>query len=311
MQSHGKPLSHQIDLNLLELFDTIYQLKNLTETGQKLGLSQPAVSYGLAKLRDAYGDALFVRVQRGVQPTPFADELAQPIASALQIVRGTVRKTVFVPGQVTRTFRIAMTDIGERYFMPRLSQWLATAAPGVTVETTAMNLPDLAAGLGAGDLDLAVGYIPGLRKQVHQQVLFREHFVYLMRQDHPAATAQLTVSQLRELRHVVVNPPGTEHWATVEKVLASPKIKAPIALRVGSFLSVGPILAETDLVSPVPSNLARLVAPHLNLSLLPPPTRFPEFDVSMYWHRRFNQDAALVWLRDNIAHLFQNDTRRP
>ncbi len=304
MQAQSKPLTHQIDLNLLELFDTIFRTRNLTATGGRLGLSQPAVSYGLAKLRESYGDALFVRMQRGVQPTPFAEQLAAPVAAALQIVRGTVQKSVFVPSQTVRAFRIAMTDIGERYFMPRLSQWLAVQAPGVSIETLAPDLAELAEGLACGDIDLAVGYLPGLGKQVHQQVLFREHFVYLMRSGHPALADALTVGQLRHLSHVVASPPGTQHWATVEKVLASPKVKARIVLRVGSFLCVGPIVAETYLVSPVPNNLAGLVATHLGLRLCAPPTKFPEFDISLYWHQRYHQDPALVWLRGAMTALF-------
>jgi DNA-binding transcriptional LysR family regulator len=310
MQAQGKPLTHQIDLNLLELFDTVFRTRNLTATGVRLGLSQPAVSYGLAKLRESYGDALFVRMQRGVQPTPFAEQLAQPVAAALHIVRGTVQKTAFVPAQATRTFRIAMTDIGERYFMPRLSQWLAAQAPGVTVETLSPTLAELSEGLATGDVDMAVGYIPGLGKQLHQQVLFREHFVYLMRQGHPALAGALTVGQLRHLGHVVASPPGTQHFATVEKVLASPRVKARIALRVRSFLCVGPIVAETDLVSPVPNNLARLVATHLDLRLCPPPTKFPEFDISMYWHQRYHQDPALLWMREAMASLFATGKKR-
>lgn len=310
MQAQSKPLTHQIDLNLLELFDTIFRTKNLTATGVRLGLSQPAVSYGLAKLRESYGDALFVRMQRGVQPTPFAEQLAEPIAAALHIVRGTVRKTIFVPGQAVRAFRIAMTDIGERYFIAQLSQWLAAEAPGVTVETLSPSLSELSEGLASGDVDMAVGYLPGLGKQVHQQVLFREHFVYLMRQGHPSLTGELTLSQLRHIGHVVASPPGTQHLATVEKVLTSPRVKARIALRVRSFLCVGPIVAETDLVSPVPNNLARLVATHLNLHLCRPPVKFPEFDISMYWHQRYHQDPGLLWLRDAMVSLFAADRKR-
>ena len=138
MQAQSKPLTHQIDLNLLELFETIFRTKNLTAAGMRLGLSQPAVSYGLAKLRDAYGDALFVRMQRGVQPTPFAEQLAQPVAAALHIVRGTIKKTVFEPARATRSFRVAMTDIGERYFMPRLSKSLMKEAPNVTMEALSL-----------------------------------------------------------------------------------------------------------------------------------------------------------------------------
>lgn len=304
MQPQGKSLTHQIDLNLLELFDTIFRTRNLTAAGIRLGLSQPAVSYGLAKLRESYGDALFVRMQRGVQATPLAEQLAQPIAEALHIVRGTIKKTAFAPEQSTRVFRIAMTDIGERYFMPQLSQWLASHAPDVVVETLSPSLAELSEGLASGDVDLAVGYLPGLGKQVHQQVLFREHFVYLMRNGHPAGTDKLTVEQLRNVGHVVACPPGTQHLATIEKVLTSSRVKARIALRVRSFLCVGPIVAETDLVSPVPSNLARLVAPHLDLCLCDPPTKFPGFDISMYWHMRVHQDADSRWLRDTMMRLF-------
>lgn len=310
MQAQGKPLSHQIDLNLLELFETLFRTKNLTATGVRLGLSQPAVSYGLAKLRESYGDALFVRMQRGVQPTPFAEQLAQPVAAALHIVRSTVQKTAFHPAQSRRNFRIAMTDIGERYFMPRLSRALALKAPGVTMETLAPSLAELSEGLATGDVDMAVGYIPGLGKQVHQQTLFREHFVYLMRLGHPALTGVLTMARLRQFGHVVASPPGTQHLATVEKVLASPRVKAKVALRVRSFLCVGPIVAETDLVSPVPNNLASLVAAHLNLRLCPPPMKFPEFDISLYWHQRYNQDPALIWLREAFTELFDVRTQR-
>src|SRR5664280_3791170 len=109
MHPQGHPLSRQIDLNLLELFDITFRTRNLTATGVRLGLSQPAVSYGLAKLRRMYGDALFVRMQRGVQPTPIAVRLAAPIAAALQIVRGTTKKVEFVPSQARHTFRIAMS----------------------------------------------------------------------------------------------------------------------------------------------------------------------------------------------------------
>src|SRR5882757_8653843 len=123
--------SSHLDLNLLELFDSVWRTRNLTASGAALGLSQPAVSRGLARLREAYDDALFVRQQRGVEPTPFAERLAEPIAAALAIVRGSIDKPSFAPETDARTFRLAMSDIGERYFMPRLSRWLAEHAPAV------------------------------------------------------------------------------------------------------------------------------------------------------------------------------------
>ena len=304
MHATGRPLARQIDLNLLELFDTIYRLRNLTAAGRRLGLSQPAVSYGLARLRDTYGDALFVRMQHGVQPTPFAERLAEPVATALQIVRGTITKAAFVPSEARHTFRIAMTDIGERLFLPSLTRWLAQKAPSVTIETVSPPLAELSQGLALGEIDVAVGFIPRLSKQVHQRTLFTERFVYLLRADHPESGVALTIAQVKRLPHVLASPPGTEHAAAVEKVLARPSLRARVALRVRSFLSLAPIVASTDLVAPIPSNLAKVVARHLNLRVCAPPVRFPDFNLCLYWHQRFHQDAANVWLRSVFMELF-------
>jgi DNA-binding transcriptional LysR family regulator len=310
MNPQGHPLSRQIDLNLLELFDITFRTRNLTATGVRLGLSQPAVSYGLAKLRRMYGDALFVRMQRGVQPTPIAVQIAGPIAAAMQILRSTIKKVEFVPSEVHRTFRVAMSDIGERDFLPRLAQRLGVDAPHVMVETLSPGLTELADGLASGDIDLAIGFIPGMGKQIHEQALFSEHFVYVMRNGHPAAQDALTAARIRKLRHVVASPPGTRHLYAVEKVLTSPEVRSEIALRVRSFLCVGPIVADTDLVALVPANLAALVANNLNLCVCKPKLKFPAFDICMYWHRLFHQDLASVWLRNTIMDLFGSRSAR-
>jgi DNA-binding transcriptional LysR family regulator len=310
MHPQGRPLRAQIDLNLLELFDTTFRTRNLTATGLRLGLSQPAVSYGLSKLRKIYGDALFVRMRRGVQPTPVAERLAEPIAAAMQIVRGTIKKVEFVPSKARRVFRVAMSDIGERYFLPRLAQRLGVDAPGVMIETLSPGLSELIDGLASGDIDLAIGFIPGMGKQIHEQVLFGEQFVYVMRDDHPAAQDTLTAGRIRTLRHVVASPPGTRHSYAIEKVLGSPQVRAEVTLLVRSFLSVGPIVADSDLVALVPGNLAARVAGHLNLCIRKPKLKFPAFDISMYWHRRFHEEMALAWLRHTIMGLFGTNSDR-
>lgn len=304
MHPQGHPLTRQIDLNLLELFDIAFKTRNLTATAAHLGLSQPAVSYGMSKLRKMYGDALFVRTHRGVQPTAVAMQLAGPIASALQIVRSTVEKADFKPSEARRTFRVAMSDMGERYFLPRLARRLGIEAPFVTVESLSPRLAELTAGLASGDIDLAVGFIPGMGKPMCSQKLFDEEFIYLMRNGHPAAQDILTAARIRTLRHVVASPPGTQHLRAVEKVLTSPQVRSEIVLHVRSFLCIGPIVAETDLVAPVPSNLAALVASNLDLCVRKPRVRFPAFEVSMYWHRRFHQEPASIWLRNVILELF-------
>jgi DNA-binding transcriptional LysR family regulator len=296
---------NRVGLQLIELFISVYRTRNLTHTGLQLGLSQPAVSRGLARLREAYGDPLFVRLQRGVQPTPFADHLAEPLAAALSIVQGTIERPAFVPMTDDRRFRIAMTDIGERYFLPRLIKHLAKAAPRVSIEAVSQALPELKSGLASGDVDLAVSFLPNLGKQVRELCLFRERFVYLARAKHPVVRGRLTKEMVRELPHVVVATPGTRHAAEVERVLAISRTKVPIALRVSSFLCVGPIVAESDLIAAVPEKLAELVATSLKLQRIDPPMQMPGFDVSMGWHQRFHRDPGNEWLRDQFVDHFQ------
>ncbi|MBC8058910.1 MAG: LysR family transcriptional regulator, partial [Rhizobiales bacterium] len=238
----------QLDLNLLALFDSIWRTRNLTASGAQLGLSQPAVSRGLARLRETYGDELFVRQQRGVGPTQCAERLAEPVAAALAIVRGTLAKPSFSPDTDARRFRIALSDIGERYFLPRLAAWLAGNAPGVTIETSSPSRDELMAGLAAAEIDMAVGFVPGLGKQVQAHRLFREKFVYIARRGHPVVKGRLEVAQLSTLPHLVGSPLGTQHAAAVEKVLTGPRVRAAVAMRVRSFLSIGPIVGSSDLV---------------------------------------------------------------
>jgi DNA-binding transcriptional LysR family regulator len=303
--SHARAPIARVDLALLELFDCVYRLRSLTLAGAQLGLTQPAVSRGLARLRTAYGDVLFVRRQRGVLPTPFADHLAKPLADALAIVRSTVERPRFDASTDNRCFRIAMSDIGERFFLPRLVGHLAKVAPHVTIEAVSQALPQLKAGLESGDIDLVAGYLPDLGKQVRQQRLFRERFVYVARARHPSIQGALRREQLRDLPHVLASPPGTPHAAAVERVLTSTRVRATIALRVRSFLCIAPIVAETDLVAAMPSNLVALVASSLGLQPIESPVPIPGFDVSIGWHDRYHRDPAIEWLRGQFVELFR------
>ncbi|MFP3613156.1 LysR family transcriptional regulator [Paraburkholderia sp. SIMBA_050] len=305
MQAHSpRPVSRQLDLNLLELFEVVYRTRNLTLAGSCLGLTQPAVSRGLARLREMYGDALFVRQQRGVAPTPFADSLAVQVAQALEIVRSTIRRPSFAPGLEARVFRVAMSDIGERLFLPRLMTCLAQHAPRVVVDVVSPAQGELRDGLASGQIDLAMGFLGDLSKQMHQRRLFTERFIYVARCDHPLISPPLRREQLCELSHVVAGPTGMLHAASVEKVLSNPRVRASVALRVHSFLCVAPVVASTDLVAAVPSNLAATVAEHMRLQILEPPVRFPTFDVALTWHQRFHRDPGNEWLREVFVSLF-------
>jgi DNA-binding transcriptional LysR family regulator len=198
-----------------------------------------------------------------------------------------------------------MSDIGERLFVGPLMEYAAVHAPGVVVEAVAPSTA-LQDDLAAGRVDLGVGYFGVLSKQLHQRRLFKERFIYIARQGHPQVRGKLRREQLRELPHVVAGPGGMHHADAVEKVLASPRVRARVALRVHSFLAVGPAVAGTDLIAPVPSNLAAVVAGHIDLQLLEPPMQIPGFDVTMAWHQRYHGDPASEWLRTVFVALFDS-----
>jgi DNA-binding transcriptional LysR family regulator len=198
-----------------------------------------------------------------------------------------------------------MSDIGERFFLPRLVRHLAKEAPHVTIDAVSQALPQLKTGLESGNIDLVAGYLPDLGKQVRQQRLFREHFIYVARAAHPSIEGSLRREQLRNLPHVLASPPGTPHAAAVERVLTSPRVRATIALRVRSFLCIAPIVAETDLVAAMPSNLAALVATSLRLQRINSPVPIPGFDVSIGWHDRYHHDPAIEWLRTQFNDVFR------
>jgi DNA-binding transcriptional LysR family regulator len=299
-------LLRQLDVPLLQLFDTIYKIRNLTLAAERLCLSQPAVSRGLARLREVYGDQLFVRQPGGLAATPFAETLVEPLAFALDTLQSTLQKTEFDATTSRRVFKIAMSDIGERLFLPVLSQHLTQQAPGVGIQVVAPTLEDLRSGLASGEVDLAVGFFANMGKQFHHQRLFRERFIYVARQGHPVVKGSLTVALQASLPHVISGSATSSHASVVRRALATPELNAPVAMQVQSFLSVAPIVASTDLIAALPSNLARVTAKHMRLQLIEPPLPLPSFEVVQNWHQRFHRDAASTWLRQVFLSLFRD-----
>lgn len=307
-----KPLSRQLDLNLLELFDTVYRTRNLTIAGNVLGLSQPAMSHALARLREMYGDPLFVRLAQGLRPTPFADQLAGPVSAALQIVRGTLDKAPFDPATAQRTFKVAMTDIGEQVFLPLLLYYLETHAPGIKIETraTSVNPAALINDLSTGDIDVAAGFISNPGKGIHQQFLFSDRYVCVVRAAHPLVRDALSLADFKRMRHIMPNVAGTGHGESIRKVLASHGIGDQVVLRVTHFLSIASLVANTDLIATVPGNLANTFIGSWNLRLLEPPVEFPGFDVTQYWHERYHEEPGNKWLRGVFESIFLNFPHR-
>lgn len=293
-----------LDLNLLRVFDAIATESSVTVAGERIGLSQPAMSNALARLRQLFDDPLFVRTPRGMRPTPFAQQLAQPVREALHLIQIALQQHAgFEPRSSGNTFRFWMSDIGEMVFLPGLLERVKRDAPGVRIEVVRIPIKDVHTALEAGELDLAVGFLPGLTTGVRQQPLFREHYVCMLRADHPVIGANISAKQFREAAHVLVSYVGTGHQVIEETFIAA-GLSARIAVRVPHFLVVPMILARTDLVVTVPSRVAAVFARGGNLKVLPLPVRMPSFEVQLHWHQRFHQDPANRWLREAMTELY-------
>lgn len=295
----------EIDLNLLLVFDRMLKDKRVSAVAQGLGLSQPAVSNALARLRRILGDELFLRTARGMEPTPFAMQLAEPVAAAMSALHGALNQhTAFDPPASTRRFTLAMTDIGEVYFTPRLMERLAQAAPGVrisTVRNTAVNLRDE---MEAGQVDIAIGLLPQLKAGFYQRRLFMQRYVCLFGAAHPlAAKARLTLKDFAAADHVLIRAAGTGH-GQVDELLAAQGIARRVRLEVPHFVAVGHILRGQPMIATVPEKLAEALAEPFSLVWRPHPAELPQVAINTFWHARFHRDPGNRWLRELITATF-------
>lgn len=293
-----------IDLNLLVLFQQLMVERRVSKVADNLGLTQPAVSNALAKLRRIFGDELFLRTSGGMVPTPFAEQLGESVGYALGMIHsGLNQRTQFTPATLKRTITIGMTDIGEIVFLPALLERLGREAPGVTLNTVRNNAAHLREDMEAGKVDLAIGLLPQLRAGFRQRRLFNQRYVVLCRDGHPQARRLGTLAGFAAAEHLVVVSAGTGH-GRVDAQLAKAGIHRRVRLTVPHFVAVGPILAGSDLVATVPQRLAERLAAPYGLRWLPHPAPLAEIGITLFWHARVHDDPANRWLRGELAGLF-------
>lgn len=301
-----------LDLNLLLAFDAIDRERNITLAAARVGLSQPALSNALARLRKLLNDPLFVRTARGMEPTLYAVRIAEPIRKACELIDGALKiDASFDPARTSRKFSIYMTDIGEAVMLPRLLHHLQTFAPRIGINIETIPKHGIQEAMTSGDVDLAVGLFEGLAGGFFEQRLYRDDFVCIVRADHPTVGSTLSEQQFVELPHVLVSSGGTGHEAAIEKIVAKQRVKRSIALTVPHFLALPAIVAQTDATGTVPRKLALSFMNSINIKLLTPPIKFPNIEIKQHWHARYHHDPANKWLRGVFAELFSERTRRP
>ena len=296
----------KIDLNVLVVFAAMLERGSVTRAGIALGLSQPAMSAALKRLRAQFGDPLFVRTGHGMRPTPRALQAAEPVKRVLETVKTEILQApAFDPTTATRSFALITPDIGEVVFLPRLLTYAEQHAPGIDFKSFAISSPGAGDALEAGMADLAIGYFPDLaRPRFHQRRLFKNSFVCIVRTDHPQIGSQLTMEAFLRASHAVVRPAGRTHVfdAFLEKRGMQRRVRAEI----GHFMSLLTIIAASDLIATVPLDIGEVFSRMAKIRLLPPPIQPPRFDLRQYWHNRVHADAANMWLRRTVRELIHD-----
>jgi DNA-binding transcriptional LysR family regulator len=305
MKSRIDNLGQRIDLNLLVTFEAIYRSRNLTAAGRALGLSQPAMSHSLRRLRSTFSDPLFVRLPVGLQPTPLANEVAPALIEGLAVIRGSLERKTFDAAQSARVFNIGMGDIAEVVHLPHLVRELHASAPHVRLISNTISGPRLRDALGDGEVDMATG-IYQLGAGCHEVALYENEYACVLRADHPVIGAQLSLKQFKSAEHILVAPKGaSQHAQIIERALTSRKVNARIAVQVSNFHGVMALITSSDLIATIPGRLAQSMRQHANINVLPPPIPLPKIKVSLYWHERFHRDPGNAWLRGVYIKLFK------
>jgi DNA-binding transcriptional LysR family regulator len=297
---------HSMDLNLLLAFDALAEEQSVTRAAARLGMSQPAMSGALARLRLLLGDPLFVRSRGRMRPTPRARQLAAPIGAAIARLRDAIEPGPKFRAETARTeFRIAASDYVEVLVMAPLVTALAREAPGVSVRSvrpTRVFMPPEEA-LRAGDVDLALGLFgspPSPMPDLLSTPLFRDRMVGVVRARHPGVGARLTLKRFIAIPQIRILYLGDVHSGLVDSVLASRGLERRVALTVSNLVSVPAVVARSDLLGVAPERLAREWGRARPLKILDLPIPLPAMELAMVWDERRGSHAAHEWLRGAI-----------
>lgn len=304
-----------LDLNLLRIFDTVMVEQNLTRAADKLAMTQPAVSNALKRLRHAFNDDLLIRTAYGVKPTPRAEAVWPVVRDALSRLESALAPATDDPRGFTTSFRMAMADSTAAYWMPYLVGEIERCAPGINARMVPLVTRDPRAMLLHGDIDIAVGFFPGVVSQlaggqsasttpIRHNSLYSGRYVCVMRKDHPMAGQPLTLKAYCDAHHLLVSFSGRPH-GLIDEILASKNLQRRILLTVNQFFTAGRVVANSDLMTVLPQHLISTTGVQNQLIWKELPFETPAVNVDMLWHERDARDPAHQWLRNNLIELVE------
>jgi len=293
---------NNLDLNLLVVFNAIYTEGSLTKAGEIVGITQPAVSSALAKLRDYFDDQLFIRVGQGVKPTAKTENIIIHVRDALSILQKSLEKPEsFDPATSSRTFRLALNDVTEGRILPILMTKIHQNAPNVKISSYYTNRDNMHHALAANEINFIVDPFPPSETDIKKELIFEDEFVCGFRKDHPLASEkELTIDQFLELDHIHISGRRTG-GALVDNALSKMQLERKVTLRAQHFLVTPEILKNTDMVLTCTKVFAK--KHKLGFKVLPFEVAPSQFFLA--WHETNDNDPGHIWLKDLIKQAFK------
>jgi DNA-binding transcriptional LysR family regulator len=295
-----------IDLNLFVVFDAIYTEGNLTRAGEIIGITQPAVSNSLSRLRNLFDDPLFVRTAEGMVPTPVAQNIIGSVRQALGLIRCSVQESESFDAKVSdKRFRVSMTDLNQAIVLPKLFKQIKEGAPAVSVDCYQVHRRDMNIELASGNLDLAIDIPLTPDPQIKQTSLFSHPYVCVINQDNEFVGDKLDVETYLKLQHIHISTRrgGLGH---VDLTLGKMGKKRNIVLRTQHYLSTPTLVANTNFALTVPKSFAEFLVAGTSTRYLVLPFEVPNLESFLYWHESTDRDQANIWMRKLIIDGYRN-----
>lgn len=295
-----------LDLNLLKIFDAVYETRSVSAAAEKVKISQPSVSRGLNRLRNHLGDTLFVRLGNGVAPTAKAESMIVAVRSALSLIDSTLEKaTTFDPSIHTRNFRLLLPDPAEVRVVPHLINRLPEASP-VTFEVLAFSSTNVQKAFSIGDVDAGVmPFIPKTEDFIYKK-LYTENAVLIARKNHPKLFEGFSFPLLGQL-NLIVLPDHIYRLSRLSEALSTLNMEPKIVCTTHKISSIPRIVATTDLVSFMPRDYANTLKKSSDIDIYP----IPETDVSsqgvyLVYPKGIEDDPAIQWICEEIIDAYAN-----
>jgi len=302
-----------VDLNLLLVFEALMAERNVTRAARRLGLSQPAMSNALTRLRRTFDDPLFLRTATGMTPTPTAQSLGGPIGAALAQLRAALEeKREFNPAASDQVFHLLTNDYAETLLLPRLLQALNAHSSRIRLRLhrpPTLFEPPSAPAL-TDSFDLAIGFYADtltLDSNIRAEKLWEEKNVCIASRHHPTIRGKVSLRQYAEAARIAVSYKD-QGQGVIDTLLSQKGYTRQAAVQFPHFASIPFAVAGTELIAAVPERLANLFRDQLELQVLPLPFKLPSFRMALLWHERYKNDPAHNWLRSLILAQCQADS---